>query len=429
MARFIGVKEGRIKIASDRLFSSNDMTIVVVPEHLQGVPDEELMCHYKMRGTDIIPRRAHGDAKRMKVAFVGNWRMQCGISTYAESLWPEVAPHVGDVKLFIEYNESPTGDLRKLGHVTLPDSSVVQCWRRGQSYGELVQAIKEYDPDIVWIQHEFGLFPTAGQWISLMSQLQEYRVIVTMHSVFYHRDKTVCEAAMPEIVVHLAGAKRVLEQEKQVPGKVHLVPHGCYPCTSQEKLWNLYKSDHTFLQFGFGFRYKGWEKSLRATSILKQKYPDVFFTGLYSESPFGKFEHQVYYEELQALIERLGIQDNVGIIRGFQSETSLDSYMRTTQVTLFPYVSSPEHEVWGASGAARMAMSKAVPVVTSSVNHFSDLPTVKADTPEDIAEAISALFESPQAREKQVLKQLAYMEENSWSNVARKYIEIFESKV
>ena len=426
MARFIGVRGSRIHVVSDHLFETEGLNVLVVPRHLEEVDPADLVCDYRVRGTEIVKKGAGGDARTLRVAFVGNWKMQCGISTYSENLWPEVAKRVGEVKLFIEHNDRPTGDFRKLGNSVLPEHSVVQCWKRGTNGSELVKAIKEWDPDVVWIQHEYGLWPNAGNWISLMSQLSDYKVVVTMHSVFYHRDKTICEAAIPEIVVHLAGAKRVLEQEKQVPGKVHMIPHGCYPCTSPERLWNLYKSDHTFLQFGFGFRYKGWEKAIRATAILKETYPDVFFTGLYSESPFGKHEHQVYFQELQDLIERLGVEDNVGIIRGFQSDASLDSYIRTTRVTLFPYVSSPEHEVWGASGAARMAMSKAVPVVTSSVNHFSDLPTVKADAPEEIAAAIAALFESPQACEKQIVRQLAYIEENSWENVAAQYVGVFE---
>ncbi|MFT2588457.1 hypothetical protein, partial [Escherichia coli] len=86
---------------------------------------------------------------------------------------------------------------------------------------------------------------------------------------------------------------------------------------------------------------------------------------------------------LMCLIDELGIQENVALIRGFQSEETLDSYLRTNQATLFPYISHPSHEVWGASGAARIAMAKGLPVVTSSVNHFSDLPTIKADSGEE----------------------------------------------
>ena len=259
-----------------------------------------------------------------------------------------------------------------------------------------------------------------------MSQLSEYRVIVTMHSVFHHRDKTIIEAAIPEIVVHLDGAYDVLKNKKQVPGSVHVIPHGCFPCVNRDRLWNFYKSDRTFLQFGFGFRYKGWENSIRAVSILKQKYPDVFFTGLFSESPHNKSEHELYFNELMALAIDLGVQDNIAIIRGYQSEETLDSYMRTNQATLFPYISHPAHEVFGASGAARIAMAKGLPVVTSSVNHFSDLPTIKADSPEEIALALEQLFNDSKAKEAQIAKQISYLNDNTWENVALRYIKLFE---
>src|SRR5208337_4525456 len=127
--------------------------------------------------------------------------------------------------------------------------------------------------------------------------------------------------------------------------------------------------------------------------------PDVFFTGLFSESPYAQVEHQMYYNELMLLIEKLGIQENVSIIRGYQSDATIDSFLRTNQVAIFPYVSHPAHEVFGASGAARTAMSKGLPVITSSVNHFIDLPTIKADTPEEIAKALEKLFIEPAAKE------------------------------
>jgi len=83
--------------------------------------------------------------------------------------------------------------------------------------------------------------------------------------------------------------------------------------------------------------------------------------------------------------------------------------------------------VFGASGAARMAMSKAVPVVTSSVNHFSDLPTIKADSPEEIAKALESLFNSQAAKEEQINKQLQYVDENTWENVAKRYISLLNN--
>jgi glycosyltransferase involved in cell wall biosynthesis len=385
----------------------------------------ELITTCTVVNGQIRCKSAKKPIKKLKVALVGNWKMRCGIATYSENLWPEVVKHVGDFKLFIENNDITTGDVLQFGDQILSESQVEACWKRGESLQTLVRKIKEYDPDIIWIQHEFGLWPNASYWLSMLTQLSEFRIVVTMHSVFHHKDKTIVEAAMPEIVVHLEGGKKLLKEEKGIASKVYVIPHGCYNFDNR-RLWNFYKSEKTFMQFGFGFRYKGWETSIKAAAILKEKYPDVFFTGLFSESPYAKLDHQIYYNELMNLVNELGIQENVAIIRGYQSDEVLDSFLRTNQATIFPYVSHPNHEVFGASGAARMAMSRGLPVVTSSVNHFSDLPTIKADSPEDIAVALEMLFTVPSAKEKQLATQLSYLTENTWEKIGLRYLDIFK---
>lgn len=427
MSRFVGVKNSNICIVSDKYFECEGTQTVELPEELRNINSSDLIINYKLRNGNIIPKRAMKKAKDLKVALVGNWKMQCGISTYSNNLWTEVVKHLGDYKLFIERDEFPLESIYKIGDTVLPENKVSVCWKRGESLGTLIRELKEYDPDIIWIQHEFGLWPNAGYWLSMMNQLSDHRIIVTMHSVFHHRDKTIVEAAIPEIVTHLQGGYDVLKHEKQIPGKVYVIPHGCFPCTNKDKLWNFYKTNRTFMQFGFGFRYKGWENAIKATAVLKQKFPDVFFTGLFSESPYNKVEHQLYYSELMDLVKELSLEENIAIIRGFQSEATLDSYMRTNQATIFPYISHPAHEVFGASGAARIAMSKAVPVVTSSVNHFSDIPSVKADSPEELAAALENLFENPKAKAAQINKQIAYLNETTWEKVALQYINLFEN--
>lgn len=425
MARFVGVKHNRICVVSDNTFDNKVLDVIEIPAELTKVSSAELLTDYTIRDGKLKRKISKKPAKELKVALVGNWKMRCGIATYSEHLWPEIIKHVGDFKLFIEKNDISTGDIHQIGDRIIPDSQVSVCWKRGESLQTLVKELKEYDPDIILIQHEFGLWSNASYWLAMMNQLSDYRVIVTMHSVFRHKDKTIVEAAMPEIVVHLEGARQVLKEEKKITSKVHVIPHGCYDYNG-EKLWNFYKSDKTFMQFGFAFRYKGWEKALQATAILKEKYPDVFFTGLLSESPYNKVGHEIYYNELMVLVDDLKIQENVTLLRGYQSDSVIDSFMRTNQATIFPYTSHPEHEVFGASGAARMAMAKGLPVVTSSVNHFSDLPTVKADTPEELAKALEIFFTNSEAREKQIQKQKAYLSENTWEKIGLKYIELFE---
>ncbi len=426
MTGFLGVKNNRISIISDNSFTSDGLEKIKIPDEFSNLSPTDLLTKCKVKNGKVFLKHKKSNINKLNIAFIGNWKMTCGISTYAEQLWPELIPVVGDYRLFIEQNESATGPLNIVGDQVLSEDKIISCWARGESLKDLINEINKFNPDIVWIQHEFGLFPNARYWISLMNQLSDYRVIVTMHSVFHHKDKTICEAAIPEVVVHLDGAFNVLKKEKNIPGDVYVISHGCSPCANQEKLWNFYKSDQTFLQFGFGFRYKGWENSIKAVAILKEKYPNVFFTALFSESEHNKVEHQIYFNELMNLVQELNIQENVGIIRGFQSDETLNSYIRTNMATVFPYISHPQHEVYGASGAARMAMSNGIPVITSDVNHFSDLPSIKANSPEEIALSLEKVFTDSVARQEQINKQNEYVNENTWKQIALKYIKLFE---
>lgn len=426
MSRYIVVKNGRIQAVSNTEITST-YQVLCLPSVFEDIAPAMLMSNFKVQNGVLVRQQTLKPISQLKIAFVGNWKMQCGISTYAENLWPHVASSVHDWKIFAERNEEKTGPVNVIGDKEVDSSHIVECWTRGEPLGELVKQLHDYQPDVVWIQHEYGLWPNARYWLSLLSQLANTRVIVTMHSVYYHMDKLVSEAAIPEIIVHLDGAKHVLEEVKCVPGLVHLMPHGCDPIGTRARLWNIYKSEHTFAQFGFGFRYKGWENSIKAVAELKKKYSDVFFTGLFSESAHNTIEHETYHAELLQLVRDLKLEDNVAIIRGFQSDESLDSYLRTNRAVVFPYVSHPDHEVFGVSGAARYAMSKNVPVVTTSVNHFSDIPTIKADTPKAIADALDNLFSNKSVWNAQVEKQTAYAIENSWENVAKRFLQILET--
>lgn len=424
--RYVVVKDGRVRaVSSSAVAAGQDAQVLEVPPELEGLPAAALIGNCAVRDGRLTLGALRRPAKDLRVAFVGNWRMRCGISTYSEKLWPEVAKHVGARRLFVERDNDPSGPLNELGGELIDPADVVPCWTRGQPLGELVAAVRAWGPDVVWIQHEYGLWPNARHWLALLSQLSDVRVVVTFHSVYRHMDKLVAEAPVPEAIVHQEAAREVLKGFKRVPGLVHVVPHGCDPCLDKTRLWNIYRSERTFAQFGFGFRYKGWENSICAVAILKGKYPDVFFTGVFAESPFCLAEHAAYAADLARLTRELGVQDHVALVRGFQPDTVIDSYMRTNRVVVFPYVSHPKHEVFGSSGSARVAMSKGVPVITSSVNHFADLPSIKADTPQQIADALEALFEGKAAWAAQVEAQGGYLEENSWANVGRRVASAF----
>lgn len=425
--RYVGIRNNKICLVSETPLQSQSLEIIEVPAELAHLSNSDLLSKCQIKSGKLTCKLACKPAKQLKVAVISNWKQKCGISTYAEKLLPEIIKHVGDFKLFIEEADEPTGDFYSIGNQVVSKDKVSVCWKRGQPTQKLVAAIKEYDPDVVWINHEWGLWHHAGHWLALMSQLSNYRIITTMHSVFFHQDKTICEAAMPEIIVHLDGAKHAMETIKGISGSIYVIPHGCEPYDGK-RLWNMYRSEHTIIQVGFLHSYKGWDEALRVVSHLKPKYPDIFFTGLCSESSQGKIEQQLYFNELLKLIDRLDIKDNVSLLKGFQSDQVWDSFFRTNRVALFPYSSHPEHEVFGASGSARVAMSKGLPVVSSTIHHFEDIPSIKATGIEKMADEIDKLFSNSNAYQEQIKKQTDYLNQHTWEKMASRYIEVFEKR-
>lgn len=414
MALYLGHRGRKIQYVGSEPLLNSSLEMLEVSDDLKSITPRSLIDGYEIRRGQVLPKslKAH---KSLRVAFVGVYRIPCGIATYSEWLWAEMIKQVGEYRIFAEESMNPVPE----------EANVVRCWKRGKPMTELIDQILAYDPDVIYIQHEYGIFPIARHWISLLTALQKYRVITTLHSVYTHKDKVVCEAAVPEIVVHTNAAAHILKDVKKVHGEVYVIPHGCLPCESREKYWNLYQSNHTLVQFGFGFRYKGWEEALKIVAGLKPEFPDVFFTGILSETDGNKAFHDQYFYELSGLIDKLGIRDNVGLVRGFQSEECLDSYLRTNRVAIFPYIPNGLHTVYGCSGAARLAMSKGIPVITSSVPLFDDLQGVceRPSTIEEYCIAIKLLFNDANVSA-QIKKQNQFLLDNSWLVSARRYLDL-----
>jgi glycosyltransferase involved in cell wall biosynthesis len=423
--RFAGIKQNKICIVSNSSFACPDYSVVAIPDELEPISSTELINDFRLRDGYFISSRGKKCASDIKLALIANYGDTCGIATYSKFLFEELVKLVPDYRIFAEKNDNPD-----LGGSNITRDKIEFCWKRGESLAELAKEVAKYDPDIVLIQHEFGIFPNARHWLSLLTQLSTYRVIVELHSTFpNHQDKIIFEAAIEEAIVHLQAAQNNIENEKKLSTKVHTIGHSCYSVVDQKKLWNNYKSEHTFVQVGFGFKYKNFEDGIKATATLKEKYQDVFFTILFSESPHNKSNHQYYYNELISLIDKLDVSNNVAIVRGFQSDNTINNYFRSNQVAIFPYLSMPGHEVFGSSGAVRLAFSAGVPTITSTLPHFSDTPSVKANGANQIAEELDKFFTSKTKRVEQIEKQNQFARANSWENTAKKYVAIFEEPV
>jgi glycosyltransferase involved in cell wall biosynthesis len=292
----------------------------------------------------------------------------------------------------------------------------------------LVKLIREWNPDIIHIGHEYGFFAKAYQFTSLVSALQTfgYKIVSTMHSVYDHLDKLVTEACVPNLIVHTDEAKKCLIQ-KGVNGKIFVVPHGVKILKGTAEnpellgpLWNTWYTNHTILQPGFLFEYKGHARIIKLLPKLKEKYGDVHYIIQGAENPHTIKEHNNVYTKLVNLAQSLGVMDNITIIRGFVSKNVLLSYIRTVKCCVLPYDIHPEHNVRSSSGIARMVLNTTTPLIVSNVHFFDDLDKVaiKVKSDEELYEAIESVFDTDIDQELNKEK-IDYLRNNCWENVAK----------
>jgi glycosyltransferase involved in cell wall biosynthesis len=127
-------------------------------------------------------------------------------------------------------------------------------------------------------------------------------------------------------------------------------------------------------------------------------------------------------------VKELGVENNVVIIRKFQSEQTINNYLRTAKLALFPYRSDPNNTVYGASGAVRIAMANGCPIVAGGNHQFDDLEGIlpRATTAEELAFEIDKIFSSETHRNNIIAKSQKYINENTWDICADKYLALYE---
>jgi glycosyltransferase involved in cell wall biosynthesis len=351
------------------------------------------------------------NSKDIKLAIICNWNQKCGISTYTKFLVEELQKLIPDIKIFSEISPN-----------CQDEKNIVYCWKRNESVKRLKKEIKKYDPTIIMVQHEYGIFPTVVFWYNLLSFLQDYKYVVALHSVYEHRDKFLCESPLNNVVVHTEEAAQTLLR-KGYNGTFEVIPHGC-PTPNEDRNWNSYGTPHTIMQYGFAFEYKNFEDSILATSMLKQKYEKIYLTCYLSESSNCKSLHEKYYKKLKDLVELLGLEENVGLIRGFLTDKQLVEALKTNKICVLPYKTKPEHDVYGSSGAAKIAMAHKIPVIVGDCHLFDDVKAAglpSAKNAQDIANHCDDIFRDWKIKKAIIDKQIQYCKNNSWEITAQRY--------
>jgi glycosyltransferase involved in cell wall biosynthesis len=315
--------------------------------------------------------------------------------------------------------------------------------------GLSIDYIREQSPNIVHVQHEFGVFGrkipplySFPRWVrKLRRKMPESHVVATAHTTIGPEFRYPLKGylwqspvrwvannlmlpyllrvwnegtwgALDGVIVHSA---RHAETLREVCKTVHVIPHFV------PKLANL--SNHSRLSsipdepviliFGFISRPKGHDIAVQAVARMKHRVRLVFAGTSRTKGD------ATFLEECLRLATKMGVRDRV-IVTGHVPDDEILSIYRKAALTLAPFRES------SGSGSLAFGLASGTPVLASDIQPNLEivnrepgcLALFEAGNPEKCAERADQLLDSHSACESIVAAAKRYSESNSPSRIA-----------
>lgn len=367
--------------------------------------------------------------KGRSVVFVSTYPpTQCGIATFTRDL-------ANALEL---YDWTPLVVAVDKGQTDYADQRVIWRIRRDheQDYVQAAQFLNTLQPTAVSLQHEYGLFGgEMGDYILRFVRMLRVPLFVTLHTVEPQpRDamKRILREILPlaqGVMVMSHTAIRLLKQVYHVPTHhVRMIPHGApevpfaNPEIAKGKLG--LQGRKVISTFGLISRGKGIEDVITAMQDVVQHHPDALYLVLGQTHPNVRaYEGESYRQSLMALVEQLGLQENVRFVNSYLSQELLLRYLSATDIYITPYPNPGQI----SSGTLTYALAAGCAVVSTPYLYAQELLAddrgvlVPFRNPQAMADALKCLLSDDNYRQQLRHKAYQYTRHMTWRSVGAQF--------
>jgi 1,2-diacylglycerol 3-alpha-glucosyltransferase len=363
----------------------------------------------------------------MRIGFISTHPpIECGIGTYTSYL-NEALKKSGNETFVI----APFGAKgERVFPVYQPENNAMAS--------QIFNITAELTPDIVHIQHEFGLYgPQKGvQVIELIVRyrLEDIPVVTTFHTVsseLNHQEATILRLIVNEssaVIVHEDYQKETLVKYFGQEDKIHIIPHGVRLVSNireAKKKLDL-EGKKVLLLCGYFRPSKGFT---RIVDLMPEicKYSDDIILLVAGKS--RKLEYGEYKAKFYETINNSPVNDKIVVLRGQFPQHTFDTIMSASDVVCLPY------EQGGQSGIMAQCYAFHKPVVTSNLLAFrKSIEQSKGglicETDEDYVKSIIRIIEDNDLRSEFQNNIKKYVENQvSWERVAKAHISVYHQEV
>jgi glycosyltransferase involved in cell wall biosynthesis len=421
-------------ILTPQQFKNNEL----LPGHIVRQHGENGLSEllWSKRGNDLsaAPSRQAAEV----VMFTSFPPRECGIATFSQDLRNAIC------RLYEDTVTVSIGALehKNIAHHYSPEVKYILKTDDEKSYKEVTLQLL-HNPQIkaIVVQHEFGLFAEdCEQHFLDMLRAMRKPVILALHTVLPNpspafRERVInLSAIATRLVVMTQHSASLLQQEYGIAAhKIAVIAHGThyFSLDDKETLKKKYQlSGRTVLStFGLISRNKSIETTLQALPEVVKKYPQTTFLVLGRTHP-GVVAHEgeSYRQELEAMVERLGLQEHVRFVNRYLPLTELLEYLRLSDIYLF--TSRDPHQA--VSGTFAYALSAGCAIVSTPIPHAREILANGSGLLFDFGDSaalsrqILRYLDDPQFRQTLGEKALHTIAGTAWDNVAIAWMNLLQ---
>ncbi len=310
----------------------------------------------------------------------------------------------------------------------------------------IFEKVMELKPDVVHIQHEYGLYAYNGDYgisiIDLLFLLFDARVpaVITYHSVYstLSRDEAMFTdlslATVDAGIVHEEFQKIFLPANLgRIPDNVYVIPHGAkaavasaVPDASTTKRQRGFDDKKVVLCIGW------WEPNKRFEDVVAI-WPDVIEDTkdavllIAGDARPGSPSGLYYKPNLLAAIHESPARDHIEVITGAFTPQEYDAILNMADFVVMPYDrASQSGNLAHAFALGKPAVVTAVEGLKAEVEASQAGAVVPLGSLEDLKAAIILLLHNDELRELFSTRAHEYVQTKiGWSLVARKHLVLY----
>ena len=376
---------------------------------------------------------------RSSIAFLSDYPpRRCGIATFTHDLCEALAGEAGEAcdVFTVAMNDVPEG-------YDYPHRVRFEVRQNAQQdYRLAAEFLNINQVSAVCMQHEYGIYggPFGSNVLALLRRLRR-PLVTTLHTVLkdpFDEQRHILEEIgklSDRIVVMSDKANDILHDVYSIPPeKIAKIHHGIPDVPFVDP--NFHKDQFgvegkkVILTFGLLSPGKGLEYAIEALPPVVAKHPDVVYIILGATHPHVKKESgEEYRNGLTRRAYELGVGDNVMFVNRFVELNELCEFLGAADIYVTPYL----NEAQITSGTLAYALGAGKATISTPYWYAQEMLAdgrgrlVPFHDSAAIAEQMLDLLDNETARHAMRKKAYSFTRQMVWSNVAREYLDLFES--